>query len=564
MKRPTVSKVNGIGIFRLLTLLAGLVFGVSAMAAGKRYIVTFKDTQTFRAASGNWQQSEKLKALGIKAPLSASSTRLFNTDAHIVKPLNNVEMMIIESSAANAVDQLKANPAVESVEEEIFLASPRPVNGGVLGKVTMVGGKLSCSTPSPWGIAAVKADKAWATTKGKGARVLILDTGVDKEHPAIKSRFEKGQNFVEPGTADVTDSVGHGTHVAGTVLADGTCLNGVAPEAKLLMGKVCDDSGCGSTAIVSGIDWGIQEHVDVISMSLGGAFSTPSQQRAVERAERARVVVVAATGNDAARRVSYPAAYESVIAVGAVDDTLKRAEFSNYGPGLDIMAPGVSVYSSVPLGTGRIVTLTVDMGGGKTAEVNSASMAGAPENTTPISGQFVHAGLGKPADVAAVNLRGKFALISRGEIPFQDKALNAQNAGAIGVIIYNNAPGLARGSVGDDGAVKIPAAMIEQSVGAEIVAELQKSLVVSTSIVTQPSDYDKLDGTSMATPHVAGVVALIRSANPQLSPAQVRDIIAKSAQKLGAADEYSMGLIDAQMAVSQARQTTGLSLAAGF
>jgi serine protease len=555
-----MNSTNGIGsrVTSLLAVLLAFTVANTAWAESKRYIVTFKSSDRYQAASVNWEKSERLAALGLATPSANAGMTLLNTTAKVIKALDQVEMMIVETDREDVAEQLARHPSIANVEPEIFFPNPTPVN-----KVPVRDGystyrrTQSCSVDRPWGIGAVKADKAWATTKGGGARVLVLDTGFDKQHPDLKSRFEKGRNFTSEAMAntntDVEDKIGHGTHVSGTIAADGTCVIGVAPEAKILAGKVCEDRGCSTTAVIEGIDWGIAEKVDVISMSLGGPLALPSQQRAVERAEQARVVIVAATGNDGVRRVSYPGAYPTVIAVGAIADDrdFKRAEFSQYGPELDIMAPGVDVLSSVPMGAGRISLVHVDLGDGKSNRVKSVSFAGAPQNSSPITGQFVHAGLGKPGDFPA-SVRGKFALIERGEIAFQEKVENAMSAGATGVVIYNNAAGLARGSLGEEGTINIPVAMIEQATGQQIRDLVSRGTNVTASIVTEEADYDSFDGTSMATPHVSGVVALVRAANSKLTPAEVREAIRKSATQLGNADEYGAGLVNADAAVRAA------------
>lgn len=554
-----------------IAAVAGLLLQASAWAETTRYIVSFKNSAQYRAASMDWKKSEKLAELGLSLTNSSNEFRALNASAKVVKALDHVEMLLVDSSNPKAIEELRNNPAILDVEAEIFFAPPTPVNGSAV-PTGSVRPSTGCTVDSmPWGILAVKADKAWNTTKGSGARVLILDTGLDKNHPDLKSRYEKGRNFtagsVKKVDDNVTDTLGHGTHVAGTIAADGSCISGVAPEAKLLSGKVCQENGCSTAAIIAGIDWGVSEKVDVVSMSLGGPTTTPAQQRAMERAENGNVVVVAASGNDGVRRISYPAAYPSAIAVGAVAQTpegLKRAEFSQYGPGLDIVAPGVDVISSVPMGFGRVSNVMVDMGNGKSTRVKSASFAGAPENDTAITGTMVYAGLGKPEEIAKVNLRGKFALIQRGEIAFKDKATNAMKAGATGVVVYNNADGLARGSVGDDGSIKIPVAMIEKSIGEQIKAALARGTAATASIATEASDYDSYDGTSMATPHVSGVVALVRSANKSLTPAQVRTLLGNTATAMGSADEYGSGVVNAEAAVSGAKGVRRSDLASGF
>jgi subtilisin family serine protease len=201
-----------------------------------------------------------------------------------------------------------------------------------------------------WGISLVQAPQLWSLTKGAGMKVAILDTGIDVSHPDLIPNFKKGIDFTN-SPHGFNDVQGHGTHCAGIVAG---CDNdfgvvGVAPLAELYVAKVLGDNGSGSIeAIAQGIDWAIAEKVDIISMSLGCSEDPgPVLHEAVKRARAAGIVVVAASGNENTH-VGWPAVYEEVIAVGAVDQTFGRANFSNFGQELDITAPGVDILSTYP------------------------------------------------------------------------------------------------------------------------------------------------------------------------------------------------------------------------
>jgi len=127
--------------------------------------------------------------------------------------------------------------------------------------------------------------------------------------------------------------------------------------------------------------------------------------------------------------------------------------------------------------------------------------------------------------------------------------------GAAGVIIYNNTAGLMQGSLSeDDSLVQIPVVMIEQELGQSLVSQLARGTAVQASVTTAPSDYASFDGTSMATPHVAGVVALMKAANPDLRPARVRSILAQTARRLAPNDtnQLGAGVVQADQAVRRA------------
>jgi major intracellular serine protease len=216
----------------------------------------------------------------------------------------------------------------------------------------------------PWGIKQIQAPEIWETgEKGSGIVVAILDTGIDMEHPDLKDQIIDGRNFTDEGSSsDYSDGNGHGTHVAGTIAAceNGSGVVGVAPEAKLLIGKVLDSGGSGSyEAIRKGIQWATDwrgkngERVRVINMSLGGSYNDPRQYKAILKACAAGIVVCVASGNEGDNRqdtfeYGYPALYNEVITVAACDENKKLAYFSNTHLQVDIIGAGVKVMSTYP------------------------------------------------------------------------------------------------------------------------------------------------------------------------------------------------------------------------
>lgn len=539
----------------VFALILTVLFATAAQA--ERVIVIMKDQQSFKSAHMAYKMKGSYALKGFQ--WGAQPNALGKVDGQVEDSLESLNTLIVNTTDESEVEKLKANPAVAYVEKEVFHEAPRPVKGFLGQARTSQGQKLGQRTP--WGIYAVKAPQAWAASnKGQGARVLILDTGIDEAHPSLKGNFEKGQDFTgESKGSDYSDKVGHGTHVAGTIagVMDNTGFTGVAPSAKILAGRVCSDQGCSNVAIAQGINWGIQQKVDVISMSLGGAWSTPAERTAVAAADKAGITVVAASGNSGTNKVSYPAALSTVIAVGAVDSNLQKADFSQWGPELAVMAPGVAVASTVPQGTGRESSVEIAIGT-KSGRVASSTFQGAREILIPETNQLVPVGLGKAEEFAKVNVKGKFALIGRGEIKFAEKVDNAIKAGATGAIIYNNAPGLIQGALTENGDV-LPVAvfMIEQTVGQEILKQISAGQVAKATLQTVATDYSAMDGTSMATPHVAGVVALVKAANKSLTGKQVKEILKRTATPLGpnTNNEYGSGMVNAEAAVNAALQT---------
>lgn len=551
------------GIMKLRVVLAAFISLVisNGAIAGERYLVVLKSNQSYKAANTAFLRKVN-PGLFRGYSLGTSFNAFSKVDAKVEDSLENINTLVVNAEGTE-IAKLQGNADVALIEKEVFHPAPKPMKGFTLNgqyKNLFDLDSSSAAPAAPWGIAAVRAPQAWsyAHNKGSGARVLVLDTGIDANHPSLRANYEKGLDFTgESDGSDVTDTVGHGTHVSGTIagVQDSSGFTGVAPQAKILMGRVCMEKGCSNVAIAQGINWGISEKVDVISMSLGGKWSTPAERAAISSADQAGISIVAASGNDGTNLVSYPAALPTVIAVGAVNSNYQRADFSQYGPELTVVAPGVAVMSSVPQGTGLESEVYVVTQNGS-RKVLSTTFQGAKFAMSPFSTTLVYAGTGKTQDFANINVAGKLALISRGEISFAEKIKNAMAARAAGIVFYNNAPGLISGAVTSDGStLNIYMAMVEQTVGEELKAELLSGRSASASLRTVRTNYSSFDGTSMATPHVAGVVALMKAANKSLKPADVKSILQETAQHLSgpnSQNELGAGLVDAEAAVRAA------------
>ncbi len=577
-------------ITKALLTSALVLMAATASQAKTRYLVIYKSQQGHQAMERYFSNKESAQAYGV------------------VDSLKNINGMVIETDKQLVLERFSKHPEVAIIEAERIIPMIKPI-GGLL-KVNRAGLKtqelpvaVETTTLSfqegpqtPWGIKAVKAAEAWALSDGGSkARVMVLDTGIDKDHQDLKSNFEKGQNFFiamdTPTPNDFADGEGHGSHCSGTIAAaynPQTGFTGVAPKAKILMGRVCGVfipakppangqpgepavEGCSNVAVAKGINWAIQEKVDVISMSLGGPAPTPAESMAVKNAEAAGVVVIAASGNGAGEKdytsacsnptqhvncgISFPGAFSTVVSVGAIDSTLTKTGFSQWGPELTITAPGAAVLSTVPRGSGRESLVEVVIAGQK-SKLPSTAFGGTQEFQVVRIGDLVPAGLGKPEDFSQINVAGKFALIQRGEIRFTEKVANAIAAKAAGVVLYNNTAGLVQGIASEGVLLDIPVVMIEQTVGQDFVTKLTAGEKISMEISNVKTDYSIFDGTSMAAPHVAGVAALIRSANKNLTPAQVKTILATTVLAVPAANnstnEYGAGIVQADKAVKAA------------
>ncbi len=207
----------------------------------------------------------------------------------------------------------------------------------------------------------IGAPTAWqAGYTGKGVKVAVLDTGIDATHPDLAAQIAGSKNFSQ---APAGDTVGHGTHVASTIAGTGAASDGkykgVAPDAKIYDGKVCEDDGCSTSAIIAGMEWAANDlEADVVNVSLGGP-DFPGLDPLEETVNRLTAatgtlfVISAGNSGPGAGSVESPGAAEAALTVGAVDKQDQLADFSSRGPRTgdgaikpDISAPGVDIVAA--------------------------------------------------------------------------------------------------------------------------------------------------------------------------------------------------------------------------
>lgn len=433
---------------------------------------------------------------------------------------------------AAALNGLQNNPNVAFIEEDVR--------------------RYAMAESMPFGIPMVQAD---VVAPGNGQRtVCIIDSGYHIGHEDLQNSGVTGAGTSDP----FIDSCGHGTHVAGTIAAlggNGTGVVGVVPDGSLDLHivKVFGDNNwtsgsCGwsyASDLVAAADSCAQAGADVINMSLGGGGATSAEQQAFQNLLDANILSIAAAGNDGNSTASYPASYPSVVSVAAIDNTKTVASFSQYNQYVELAAPGVDTVSTVP-NIGAIVDVA-----GTTFSVLPIDRTASTTASGPLA---TNGGL---CDSTNGSWSGRVVLCERGVISFADKVDNVQASGGVAAIIYNNEPGGFGGLVDCNGPShrpcnSIPAVSMSQADGQSLLGSNGAAATVSTESTAPANGYESYNGTSMATPHVAGVAALIWTHNTSWTAAQIRDAMVSTAEDLGANGRdnfYGYGLVQAQAAL---------------
>mgnify|MGYP006286375679 CR=1 FL=1 len=261
----------------------------------------------------------------------------------------NALAVTVNNNAENFIKNLNNSPIVEYIEkdEQVYAVGeliPNDIN-----------------YDEQWNLKMTALNYGWTEETGRSnIRIAVIDTGIDEDHPDLANRInlDDSYNFVDDNY-NLKDVEGHGTHVAGTAAAvtdNSKGIAGVSWKGKIIAIKALDDNGNGSISnIAEAIMYaaGLSDNpkkidaVDLINMSLGSTSGSTTLKNAVEKAAGAGVIMVAAAGNSGSG-LNYPAAYEEVISVAAVDSGGNIASFSNDGSTMDLAAPGQSILSTVP------------------------------------------------------------------------------------------------------------------------------------------------------------------------------------------------------------------------
>lgn len=472
--------------------------------------------------------------------------------AHRVRRFENAGSMAMDLTEAEAAE-LRRSGDVESVERTVLMTAQE------LGPAIEPNLNFSQQIV-PWGVTMIHAPAVWPVSRGVSVNVAVLDTGIDRGHPDLVQAYVGGFNEVDV-TKPPDDDHGHGTHVAGIIAAanNGFGIVGVAPGVKLWALKVLAQDGTGSDErIAAALDWVIAKKKEiggpwVANMSLGGLPSN-ALATGVQRALDAGIILVASSGNTGTiGGLLYPAGYEGVISVGAVDATRFVPYFSTWGPGLDVMAPGVEVPSTYIRGKTEYAEVEA-----KGETLPGYSVINSPMGV--VDAPVINCGYGRTQDIP-LQAAGKICVIQRSPsspdaMPFSEKARNAKEAGAVAVILYNDddklRPDYSKWMLYQDPEEEEYKFPLTVAMSYADGSRLLNTLSGPTRVSYGFREYTNLTGTSMAAPHVSGTVALMLAVAPNANFATIESVLERTTTELNIPGWDAMsawGLVDALNAV---------------
>ncbi|MDQ0215917.1 subtilisin family serine protease [Oikeobacillus pervagus] len=282
--------------------------------------------------------------------------RAYSTDTFIIKyssPINKrvhqkAGVKVIRSLPALGYDVIKIGKKQQPKEVLSYYLKQKDIRGITPSVQYKQLGGADPKKADMYHLQLLQIEKALQLAGNKEVKVAVIDGGMDSKHPDLKSQILPPYNAAAPANAPVPDL--HGTHVAGIIgsaAGNGVGGHGIHPKAKILPIDVFNgEEGASDYVIAEGVLKAIEQKADVINMSLGGYMNSPVLEEAVKKAIETGITVVAAAGNESTDAYSTPASYEGVISVGSVNQDKLLSDYSNYGPSVDIVAPGEDVYST--------------------------------------------------------------------------------------------------------------------------------------------------------------------------------------------------------------------------
>ncbi|TYQ16477.1 UNVERIFIED_CONTAM: dockerin type I repeat protein [Acetivibrio alkalicellulosi] len=290
------------------------------------------ETYGFKVIDSLNDFDEKISIYGVQS---------FIENREVIKSLGNITLIDYSqnySSASKAIEEV--NRVLSENGYKVKYVEPNYVYSINESSIP------SINDNQTWNYSMINLPDAWKITTGdKKVRIAVLDTGIDYNHQSLND-FVDSEFRMSVIDDTVMDEHGHGTRVAGIIASYGE-VSGVMNNATLIPVKVLDKYGRGTLfSVQQGIIYALEQNIDIINISFGGTRYSQGMEEVCKTAYLNGTVIVAAIGNSGDATITYPANHSTVISVGAVDYNRIRAEFSNYGESLDVMAPGVSIYST--------------------------------------------------------------------------------------------------------------------------------------------------------------------------------------------------------------------------
>ncbi len=292
-------------------------------------------------------------AAQLAAPATPATAQLAHTVAHLTRHLDQLQAYAAEPilpqiylihyraalTPAHAAHQLQSSAGVRFAEPNYTRVAYRTPNDPALRE--------------QWALTNIQAFAAWEITTGSPIPIAVIDTGVDASHPDLEGQIRTGYNVLT-GSTDTTDDNGHGTAVAGLIAArtnNGRGIAGMCWDCQIIPIKALNRAGAGTDAgIARAIIWATDAGAQIINLSLGGNSPSATLHEAVKYATARRVLLIAASGNEQQQGnpASYPAAYPEVLAVSSTGTTDLITGFANTGDYIDLAAPGVGLWTTLP------------------------------------------------------------------------------------------------------------------------------------------------------------------------------------------------------------------------